>query len=143
MNTTLEKTKATTNPYISLGLSVDVYLSDIEKIVIDIPLKEWQGGQYVVTGTEKFLLESISYSTSRKDEEFAIDHIRGRGFRRDKKLKVRDNWCYDLTQEVLDQIPVAYHDYAKKEFAECMEAMERDLQTIKSNGVLVKEKTIR
>ena len=136
MNTTLEKPKTTTDSHTMFGLSVTVELSDLDKIVIDVPVKEWQNGNYVSTGTEKYLLEKLYYRTN--DEEFILDHIGGRGFRRDKKLRVRDSWSYDITQEVIDQIPASYHEYAKEQFEVELAEVEKELLAIKAKGLIVK-----
>jgi hypothetical protein len=138
----MSKPTTRTNHWSSIGLSVDVLLSDLEQIVIDVPLWEWSGGKQTLIGTEKFLLESLSYHTDSDSGEFILQSIRGRGFRRDKKLKAREHWINNnwITQEVIDQIPVEYHNYAEKEFSYRIEEMEQDLQTYKTNGLVIKAK---
>jgi hypothetical protein len=138
--TMMSKPETNTSSHDWLSLSVDVVLSDLEQIVIDVPVYDWRNGNQTIVATEKFLLERLSYATKEESGDFVLDHLSGRGFRRDKKLRVRDTWVYQITQEVIDQIPAEYHKYAEKEFSCRIEEMEKEIQTYKANGLVIKPK---
>ena len=134
----INKQSTSTTTHSGVSVSVYVFLSDLEQIVIDVPIVEWKNGSRIHVGTEKFRIEELNYGTH--EGQFKLNGISGRGFRQDGKLKVRDTHLYYYDQAVLDQIPDEYHDYAIKAFAKEVVELENELQAIKHNGLEIKTK---
>ena len=135
----IEKAETTTRTWGSVDFTISVHLSDLEQIVIDVPVYEWRGGQNTLIATERARLEAFHYSFKRDcDEPMVISHIIVRGFRQDKRLKARNTHLYYVTDEVLAQIPDEYHNYARKAFAEHIEKSRKDLLQIEANGLVIK-----
>jgi hypothetical protein len=134
----INKQSTDTQARSGLSVSVYVYLSDLEQIVIDVPITDWRNGLRKVVGTEKFRIEELNYSTH--EGQFYLSGISGRGFRQDGKLKVRDTHLYFYDQATLDQIPSEYHNYAIEAFAKEVVEIENELTAIKHNGLQVKAK---
>jgi hypothetical protein len=134
----IEKAETTTRTWGSVNFSISVHLADLEQIVIDVPVTEWRNGTNTVVGTEKARLEAFHYSFKRDcDEPMVLSHIIVRGFRQDKKLKARNTHLYNVTDEVLAQIPDEYHNHARKAFAEQIEKSRNELLQIEANGLVI------
>ena len=135
-----EETKVNT----SSNLSFNSYttLKDNEQILIDIEEKDYQSvnGNYtqVKTGVvKKFRLEELIYQTDYKDGVVKLYAIEVRGFKKDMGLRYRSDRHYDLDQEVIDQIPDEYHNYAREEFAKEVIRLQQQLTTMTNEGVKI------
>jgi hypothetical protein len=124
MTTTLQTTTQAEITHSGIGLSITTYLSDFDKIVIDVPILKYsyQNGVWGRhnMGTEKWRVEAIRYNLSNYDTQCSIDGIEGRGFTKAKTLRVRDEaiWGKTLIEypEILAQIPDHFHEQAKAQF---------------------------
>lgn len=138
--TVKEETKINTSS--NLSFYSYITLKDSEQIIIDIEEKELQSvnGNYtqVKTGViKKFRLEELIYQSDYADGIVKLYAIEVRGFKKDMGLRYRSDRQYNLDQEVIDQIPDEYHNYAKEAFAKEVIELQQRLTTMTNEGVQI------
>jgi hypothetical protein len=142
---TAVEVKDKTEVNVSSNLSFYCYttLNDKEQIIIEIEETEYKMIQNnytrVSTGViKKVRLEKIVYQRSRGDNhEVGLYSIEVRGFRKDKGLRYRTDTLYNPTQQVIDQIPDEYHNYAREAFVTEMKQLQEELTFITNEGVKI------
>ena len=145
MITKERETTTTTTKWLGITFGIETILSDYDQIVIDVPV--FQGGyhpttrnwEYLPTGeTFKWRLEKIEYSLQgREYDAVSISSLYGRGFTKANTLRVNGMGLYNeqLTDEVLAQIPVHYHDKAKEQFLATAKELTEQMKRINANGL--------
>jgi len=133
-------TKAEVRAGGSLSFSCDVSLSEAEQIIISVEEAEYDWATQTSTKTgviKKYRLETISYRSgySTDNEAVAISNVEVRGFKKDGGLRYRTEHLYRVTNDITEQIPDSYHDYARKEFAKSMVELQDRLTQMTNNGV--------
>jgi hypothetical protein len=121
-----------------------VTLSDLDQIIIEVEDKEYDYSQrnYVLKGLKKVRLEELHYDLSQEQNEFRLDTLTVRGFRKDKGLRARTEHVGEITAGIISQIPDHYHDRAKDFFFEASQTLlkkinqtiDNDLKIIVHNG---------
>ena len=121
-----------------------VTLSDLDQIIIEVEDKEYDysQGKYVLKGLKKVRLEELHYDLSQEQNEFRLDTLTVRGFRKDKGLRARTEHVGEITAGIISQIPDHYHDRAKDFFFEASQTLlkkinqtiDNDLKIIVHNG---------
>jgi hypothetical protein len=121
-----------------------VTLSDLDQIIIEVEDKEYDYSQrnYVLKGLKKVRLEELHYDLSQEQNEFRLDTLTVRGFRKDKGLRARAEHVGEITAGIISQIPDHYHDRAKDFFFEASQTLlkkinqtiDNDLKIIVHNG---------
>ena len=138
-----EKTKINTSS--NLSFHSYITLKDSEQILIDMEEKDYQtvNGNYtkVKTGViKKVRLEELIYQSDYADGIVKLYAIEVRGFKKDMGLRYRSDRHYDLDQEVIDQIPDKYHNYAREAFAKEVTELQQRLTTMTNEGVKIGNK---
>jgi len=138
-------TTTTTTKWQGITFGIETILSDYDQIVIDVPV--FQSGYSNTTGhwttyptgeTFKWRLEKIEYSLQgREYDAVSISSLYGRGFTKAKTLRVHGGGLYtdQITDEVLAQIPVHYHDKAKEQFLATAKELTEQMKRINANGL--------
>ncbi len=130
--------------YERLTMACAVTLSDLDQIIIEVEDKEYDYSQrnYVLKGLKKVRLEELHYDLSQEQNEFRLDTLTVRGFRKDKGLRARTEHVGEITAGIISQIPDHYHDRAKDFFFEASQTLlkkinqtiDNDLKIIVHNG---------
>jgi len=130
--------------YERLTMACAVTLSDLDQIIIEVEDKEYDysQGKYVLKGLKKVRLEELHYDLSQEQNEFRLDTLTVRGFRKDKGLRARTEHVGEITAGIISQIPDHYHDRAKDFFFEASQTLlkkinqtiDNDLKIIVHNG---------
>ena len=130
--------------YERLTMACVVTLSDLDQIIIEVEDKEYDYSQrnYVLKGLKKVRLEELHYDLSQEQNEFRLDTLTVRGFRKDKGLRARTEHVGEITAGIISQIPDHYHDRAKDFFFEASQTLlkkinqtiDNDLKIIVHNG---------
>lgn len=123
-------------------------LQDTKQKIVDTHNYEtsYQNGNWVSVKKEpiKVILKELHYSLDEDKMAFELDCIVVLGFRKDKRIKAREEYLYrrsgmtDQFNEVLSQIPDSYHDSAKETFHLKMKELIDQLDQIAKNGVIIK-----
>jgi hypothetical protein len=139
--------KNTTDVNTTSNLSFNSYvtLKDSEQIIIDLEEKEFQHvqGKYISVKTgviKKVRLEQLIYQSDWTDGITKLCSIEVRGFRKDGGLRYRSDRHYAVEQEVIDQIPDEYHNYAREAFAQEIVKLQQQLTTMTNEGVKIGNK---
>lgn len=138
-----EETKVNTNS--NLSFHCYVTLKDSEQIIIDIEEKDYQtvNGNYTLVKTgvvKKVRLEELIYQSDYADGIVKLSAIEVRGFKKDMGLRYRSDRYFSVDQEVIDQIPDEYHNYAREAFAKEVIELQQRLTKMTNKGVKIGSK---
>ena len=131
----------------NLSMRHTTLLSDMKQIIVDTFNYEhtWNGSGYNSIKKEpmKVIVKELHYSLSWATHTFELDTIVVLGFRKDNKVKAREDYFHkhsfskDQYQDVLPQIPDSFHDEARNEFLKMSQKMFDSINEIKNKGVLI------
>lgn len=130
--------------YQRVSMACAVTLSDLDQIIIEVEDREYDysQGKFVLKGLKKVRLEELHYDLSQEQDEFRLEVLTVRGFRKDKGLRARTEHVNQITAGVISQIPDHYHDRARDFFFEGSQALlkkinqtiDNDLKIVVHNG---------
>lgn len=128
-----------------ITLDYDVDLEGTDQIVVDTFNYEQQYSNSIQNWTYtkkepiKVVLKELKYELD--DDQFCLERIVVVGFRKDKKLRARQEWLWKSNpqfQDIVAQIPDHFHDKARAKFAEVIQHMKNKIELVERNGVKIK-----
>ena len=142
--------KQNTNVYSKAEIEVEVYLSDMEQVVIDDEISF--GWDSVTNGQKKeprkFLVTELTYEFDTHGfyvaefptkDVLRLKGMKGYYYRKgNKKVGTKQiTFWYGLTDKQIAQIPDKLHDYARKELAN---VLQKKLERVLQQGIVIEGK---
>lgn len=115
-------------------------LSDLDQIIIEVIDRgdyDYSTRQYKINGLKKVRLEELSYDLNRDENEFRLEAITVRGFRKDGGLRARTETLNEITAGIISQIPDHYHDRAREYFFEATQSLKDKVTQIIDNDLKI------